>query len=536
MSLTKVTASLTDFAPYNALDYGVDPTGATNSTTAMKAFFDACIADNHPGNIPAGTYLITAGVLAFDNGHVDTPWPIITTDGHFAVIFKRADATDAPMISITNGTATSGAGNFWQGGSLGGITFDQNGKAKASNQHGLLLRGLVGANFGYMRMDDGGGSCIYIEPKLFGPTNPDPYNVSGCVFDAAEANRCDGYAFYNDNGVGLTGCTIRFIRAIENLGGAFYGFGTANTIDLISAGSCAGWALGNRTDSIGASQRFILGAAELDDMQYGIDMRRVSNSVFGISAVRFVHRYNFGPLNPSGGYWPRIAVQVATNSVVMNNLRIIDRIEAGGTKPDLGQFFDFGNGGGNTVDIQIQRQIIDNASFGFTVADYYTNFNSNATVRYTDARGLPIIDTLKKTASIARAPITYALPSGGYGNPTNTVEYSTELFDPSNSYDPATWTYTCRSPGVYRIAARMVLAVAIGTRIRIAIITNGSTVATARFYYATTANAQSYDIDYEGSFDAGATIEINADQNTGAPVNLTTVGSVNDNTFFVTQV
>lgn len=536
MSLTKVTASMTDFAPYNAMDYGVDPTGATNSTTAMKAFFDACIADERAGHIPAGTYLITAGVLAFDNGHVDTPWPIITTDGYEAVVFKRADATDAPMISITNGTAVSGVGRFWQGGSLGGITFDQNSQSKASSQHGLYLIGIVGTSFGHMKMNDGGGSCICIPEKLFAGTNPDPYNVGACVFDAAEANRCNGYAFFNNNGVGFSGCTIKYVRAIENVGGAFFGFGTGNTIDVISAGSCSGWALGNRTDSVGAAQRFTLGIAELDDMQYGIDMRRVSNSVFGTSAVRFVHRYNFGPLNPAGGYWPRIAVQVATNSVVMNNVRIIDRIEAGGTKLDLGQFFDFGNGAGNTSDIQIQRQIIDNAGFGFAVSDYYTNFNSNATVQYTDVRGSPIIDTLKKSYAIARAPTTFAVPNGGYTTAPNTVQYSTELVDPTGSYDPATWTYTCRSFGVYRIVARIVLAVPIGTRIRIAILGTGGAIITARFFYATTANAQCYDIDYEASLNAGAIININADQNSGGAVNLTTMGSPNDNTFFVTQI
>lgn len=536
MSLTKVTASMTDFAPYNALDYGVDPTGAANSTAAMKAFFDACIADEHPGNIPAGTYLVTAGVLAFDNGHVDTPWPIITTDGYEAVVFKRADATDAPMISITNGTAVSNVGEFWQGGSLGGITFDQNGKAKAANQHGLLLLGIVATEFGHMKMNNGGGSCICIPEKLFAGTNPDPYNVGGCVFNAAEANFCDGYAFFNNNGVGLTTCTITYIRAIENVGGAFFGFGTGNTVALISAGSCSGWALGNRTDSVGSAQRFTLDTAEFDDMQYGIDMRRVSNSVFGVSAVRFVHRYNFGPLNPSGGYWPKIAAQVSTNVVAMNSLRIIDRIEAGGAKVDLGQFFDFGNGGGNTVDIQIQRQIIDNASFGFTVSDYYTNFNSNAKVRYTDNTGAPVIDTLKKTASIGRAPTTFAVPNGGYTTAPNTVQYSTELFDPSNSYDATTWTYTCRSPGVYRIAARIVLAVAINTRVRIAILSTGGAILTARFFYATTANAQCYGIDYEANLLAGAIININADQNSGGAVNLTTMGTAGDNTFFVTQV
>jgi hypothetical protein len=515
-------------------DFGADNTGTINATTALLNFFTHCINTGTPGHIPAGDYLVTAGVLAFDNGFVDALWPDILTDGYGAVTLKRADGTDAPMISITNGTATSGVDNVWQGGSLGGMTFDQNGKTTASNQHGLLLRGIVGTNFGYMRANSNGGSCIHIERKLFGGNNPDPYNVAACYFQAAEANFCGGAAFYNDNYAGLSGNTINYVRAIENANGAFYGFGAGNNVNSMSVGSCQGWALGNPTDATGGSaSRFTLGIAEFDDVQYGIDMRRVSNSDFG--TVRFVHRYNFGPFNPSSGYWPRIAVQVSTNSVVMNNLRIIDRIEAGGTKPDLGQFFDFGNGGGNTQDIQIQRQIIDNASFGFTIADYYTNFNANTTVQYTQVSGYPIIDTLKKTVALGRAPTTFAVPNGGFTGAANTVQYSTALFDPTGSYNPATWTYTTGSPGAYRIAARIVLAVAIGTRIRVGIMVDG-TIAVSRFFYATTANAQCYDIDYEANLTAGATININADQNTGGAVNLTTMTTNNENTFFVTQI
>lgn len=532
---TNVQAKLRE-ATNAVTDFGADNTGATNATTSLLNFFNYCIQTGTPGHIPTGDYLVTAGVLAFDNGFVDTLWPDITTDGYGAVTLKRADGTDAPMISITNGTATSGVDNVWQGGSLGGMTFDQNGQVKAANQHGLLLRGIVGTNFGHMRANSIGGNCIHIEQKLYLGNNPDPYNVGGCYFQAAEANFCDGAAFYNDNYVGLSGNTINYIRAIGNGNGAFYGFGAANRVNLISAGSCTGWALGADTAVTGgAATRFSLGLAELDDMQYGIDMRVVSNSDFG--TVRFVHRYNFGPLNPAGGYWPRIAVQCsATRSVAMNNLRIIDRIEAGGLKADLGQFFDFGNAGGQLSDIYVQRQILNNAGFGFTVADYYTNFNANTTVQYTDVRGFPVIDTLKKSASIARAPTTFAVPNGGYTTAPNTVQYSTELFDPTGSYDPATWTYTCRSPGVYRIVARMVLAVPIGTRIRMAILGTGGAIITARFFYATTANAQCYDIDYEANLAAGATININADQNSGGAVNLTIMGAAGDNTFFVTQV
>ena len=531
---TTVQAKLRE-ATNAVTDFGADNTGAANATTALLNFFTHCINTGTPGHIPAGDYLVTAGVLAFDNGFIDALWPDISTDGYGAVTFKRADATNAPLISITNGTATSGVDNVWKGGSLGGITFDQNSKATASDQHGLLLRGIVGTDFGYMRANSNGGSCIHIERKLFGGNNPDPYNVASCTFRAAEANFCGGAALYNDNYVGFAGNSIEYVRAIECGNGAFYGYGAGNFINVMSVGSCAGWALGNPTDVTGgASSRFTLGIAEFDDVQYGIDMRTISNSEFG--TVRFVHRYNFGPYNPSGGYWPRIAVQCGTlRTVAMNNLRIIDRIEAGGLKTDLGQLFDFGNAAGNLNDIYVQRQVLDNAGFGITVSDYYTNFNNNTTVQYTQVNGYPIIDTLKKSYAIGRAPTTFAVPSGGYTGAANTVQYSTELVDPTSSYDATTWTYTCRSPGVYRIAARIVLAVAIGTRIRIGVVTSG-TVAVNRFHYATTANAQCYDIDTELNLTAGATININADQDTGSSVNLTTMGASGENTFFVTQV
>jgi hypothetical protein len=224
-----------------------------------------------------------------------------------------------------------------------------------------------------------------------------------------------------------------------------------------------------------------------------------------------------------------------TRPVNQNNIRIIDRIEAGGTKPDLGQFFDFGSAAGQLNDLYVRRQIIDNAGFSFGVTDYYTNFNTSSKIQYTDDLGLPVIDTLKKTAAIGRAPTTFAVPSGGWTTGANTVQYSTEITDPSGSYNPSTWTYTCRSPGVYRIAARIVLAVAVGTQVRMSVMVNGS-VAIARFFYATTANAQCYDIDYEADLAAGATININADQNTGSAVNLSVMSSTSENTFFVTQV
>lgn len=55
MALTKVTYSMIDGAAVNVLDYGADPTGATNSTAALQAAVDACPV-NGTVYFPAGTY------------------------------------------------------------------------------------------------------------------------------------------------------------------------------------------------------------------------------------------------------------------------------------------------------------------------------------------------------------------------------------------------------------------------------------------------------------------------------------------------
>ena len=47
----------------NALTYGMDPTGATNSTTAFNALITAMCAQKRSGYIPSGTYVLTAGVV-----------------------------------------------------------------------------------------------------------------------------------------------------------------------------------------------------------------------------------------------------------------------------------------------------------------------------------------------------------------------------------------------------------------------------------------------------------------------------------------
>ena len=73
MSLTKVSYSMIQGAPINVLDYGADPTGVANSTTAIQAAVDA-------GAIvyfPAGTYQITHVDLNSNNQIIGDGWATI---------------------------------------------------------------------------------------------------------------------------------------------------------------------------------------------------------------------------------------------------------------------------------------------------------------------------------------------------------------------------------------------------------------------------------------------------------------------------
>lgn len=73
MSLTKVSYSMVNGAPFNVLDFGADPTGVNNST---DAFAGAASAINAAGGgklvIPKGTYVVGKETFVSGTGYVST--------------------------------------------------------------------------------------------------------------------------------------------------------------------------------------------------------------------------------------------------------------------------------------------------------------------------------------------------------------------------------------------------------------------------------------------------------------------------------
>ena len=387
-------------------DFAIDRLGITNTTLALKAFYDACIDNKVNGYILPGTYIITPGVLSFDNAWVDKILPYFRTDGPDAVIFKRADATDAPLLSFSNGVALSGAGKYWREGGHGGVKFDQNGKATASNQNGLSLRGMWGSRFGHMRGDDLGGSTVHMPQQLFAGNNPDPYANTFCEFENIEGNRNKVRAFDNQNFVGFNGCRVKNLRAISCENGAFYGFGAANEVGIASVGSCKGVAFddGCFTSNLGGSPtRFVLGMAELDDVQYAFRLNKTVNSDLGI--VRIIPRRNFSALNPGEGYWPRTGISLAGGTApAVSSIKgdVIWRIEAGGVKAELGTFVAFHNVA--STDITLNHKVLDNAGFGIADSDLYANRSGSGT-QLMMRDGKTVLDDRVKPHVIARGSV-----------------------------------------------------------------------------------------------------------------------------------
>lgn len=68
MSLTKVSYSMIEGSPFNILDYGADPTGATPSTSAIQAAIDAAgAAGGGVVIVPEGTYKISELTFGTNN-------------------------------------------------------------------------------------------------------------------------------------------------------------------------------------------------------------------------------------------------------------------------------------------------------------------------------------------------------------------------------------------------------------------------------------------------------------------------------------
>lgn len=519
-------------------DFGADNTGATNTTTALLNFYNHCIATGKRGNIRAGTYKVTTGVLIFDNGFTDKAWPHIETDGHSNTIFQIDSATETndPVLQWKNGTATSGVGKYWRGGSHGGITVKGSGTGAAmTSQHHFSFTGMWGVKLGWIRSDNCKGNSFDIPQNLYGGTNPDPYACSFIKCDGLESNFAAGYGFKNNNYVGMDSWEVKDVRIIQPSTGGWYGIGSGNLIDNLSFGNIAGWSWDDGTYSAatgGSPQRNIVRVAEIDNCQYGIRMNRSSRTDF--VKARIVHRFQTTP-NSSAIYWPVTAIDLVGGTSPNMTDVLIDvqhRIESGGVLANLGTFLN-GNSNANMVGVKVYQDFLDNGSLGVTDSLMRgTNISTSADI-YIGRRSTSLVDLTDKALSFGRGSASTTVPNSGFGTVSSRIAFPAQFWATyTTKYDTSTSTFTAPRRGLYQVEVSLPLAVAIGTRIRMALMAAGALAAT-QYHYSINAGTVHYKYTAHVVLNAGDTLYFMADQNTGSATVACSPISTNDEVRFV---
>ncbi|MFW0755461.1 C1q-like domain-containing protein [Pseudomonas sp. H11T01] len=501
------------------LNFGADPTGATNSTSALHAFYTYCLGNGHSVEIPPGEYLVTPGQLDFSMPWSDRPFPHIITAGHGAVKFIAASDIDAPMLRINNGTANAALYKLWRGGSHGGITFvDPFSASTATRRHGLSIYGFCGTEFGYMKGQNLRGDLLHFERKLYAGNNPDPYNVSSCDFKGVESIGSLGYGINNDNSVGVTHCRFKFIRVIDGVAGGIRGLGVASEYMHISMGNQRGWAIDVPFDLL-VGGRTTIRLLELDNCEKCYNIGSISG--LDILESRIMHRYNTAP-NTSLVYWPTVSYNVGATELLVTSLNIkgFHRTHSGGPLSAIGQFVNFNN----NTDLRgckIDLDISDNGFLGVLDTQLVTGLNRNSVDMVVTSRGKKVASTSSIIGCSVIGAVAQKIGTSGFASEAAKIIFPTELFDTGGNYDPATGYFKAPYAGIYRFRMQLTVAMPVGTRLRFGLsrttnpiyLAGGAGVAKSIF-------AESYSIDKEVTLAAGDLVFVIAEQNSGASINL----------------
>ena len=192
MSLTKVSYSIIAGAVVNVLDYGADPTGVADSTSAFNAAITALPFIGGTVSIPLGTYLVGTVVIPNDPKTVN----VIGQNKH-GVILKMATA--AGPVFQNSQTPGRTLGNI-----IGGFTIKANASSSRLNlRHmGIDVSGFSNSVFrdiSYLSVGTSGN--LGTLGSLFNIAS-DPYLTYQNVFENIDVTNCYGPSrvfYFNNN-------------------------------------------------------------------------------------------------------------------------------------------------------------------------------------------------------------------------------------------------------------------------------------------------------------------------------------------------
>lgn len=222
MALTKVSYSMIDGAAVNVLDYGADPTGVTDSATAIQAAIDAAPTQGSVVFAP-GTYIIGSTINLKSN---------IIVDGCGATV-KAKDATNFEYMMLASSKVNVQVQNIRlnankAGRSAGqnirfmGLTFDGCDDCTASNVYVENTRGYnsipaVGIAIGGTSIRCKIENCTASNCGDSGANISDGYFASGesnLIIGSLAVNCTDtGFVIESSNCSGIVGCIARSCNA-----------------------------------------------------------------------------------------------------------------------------------------------------------------------------------------------------------------------------------------------------------------------------------------------------------------------------------
>ena len=216
MSLTKVSFSMISGAPANILDYGADPTGVADSTTAIQAALDA----SSNVYIPSGTYKTTAALSITGNSkfvHGDGANSVIKPYGAINAIQVGDGINNVNLGGISNILIQAGTTTVLRG------IYMRN--AREFDLYGITLFGIDDSNRSFVNQ---AVLCTYCWRNNL-------TSIYGAYITGDGIVLGTGTVGTECNAMTLTGCKLNRLT-----GTGYAGYGAGHTLSGCSAEACTG--------------------------------------------------------------------------------------------------------------------------------------------------------------------------------------------------------------------------------------------------------------------------------------------------------